>query len=206
MIVAGAGGFAIQLYDVLCTLNVVSENTVFFDDVSAPPLINFLEKFPVFSKEQEVKDFFLDQDPSFVLGLGGPKARKKMYEKMVWWGGQPANVISPYAIIGSYKVSIGDGVCILPNTVIESTVCIGTGCLINLNVMLTHESSVGDFSELGPGVRVSGGCKIGNNVMIGSGAILLPGISIEDNCIIGAGAVVTRNIEAGSIVKGVPAR
>ncbi len=206
MIIAGAGGFAIQLYDVICQLKMPLEELVFFDDVTQNRQSLFLGKFPVLCDESSVRRLFLEKDNHFALGLGGPTHRRMVYEKMTKWGGQPINIISPQSLIGSYNVLIGQGVCILPNTVIESTVTIGDGCLINLNVTLTHETVVGDFCELGPGVRISGRCKIGKNVMIGSGAILLPSISIGDNCRIGAGAVVTKNINAGSTVKGVPAR
>lgn len=47
---------------------------------------------------------------------------------------------------------------------------------------------------------------IGRNVWIGSGAVVLPGVTIGENAIVAAGAVVTRDVEAGCIVAGTPAR
>jgi len=41
---------------------------------------------------------------------------------------------------------------------------------------------------------------------IGSGATILCGITIGERAIVGAGSVVTKNVAAGSIVCGVPAR
>jgi maltose O-acetyltransferase len=43
-------------------------------------------------------------------------------------------------------------------------------------------------------------------VWIGGGAIILPGVTIGDGCIIGAGSVVLRNVPAGSLAAGNPAR
>lgn len=43
-------------------------------------------------------------------------------------------------------------------------------------------------------------------VFIGPRAIILPGVTIGKGAIVGAGAVVTKHVEAGSIVGGVPAK
>ncbi len=47
---------------------------------------------------------------------------------------------------------------------------------------------------------------VGHDVWIGHGAILLPGLSIGNGAAIGAGAVVSKNVEAYTVVAGVPAR
>ncbi len=43
-------------------------------------------------------------------------------------------------------------------------------------------------------------------VTIGAGASLLPGVVVGRNAIIGASALVTKNVPAGKVVMGVPAR
>lgn len=43
-------------------------------------------------------------------------------------------------------------------------------------------------------------------VFIGPRAIILPGVTIKKGAVVGAGAVVTKDVEEGSIVGGVPAR
>ena len=41
---------------------------------------------------------------------------------------------------------------------------------------------------------------------IGSGAVILGGVDIGSNALIGAGAVVTKDVEPGTVVAGIPAR
>jgi len=47
---------------------------------------------------------------------------------------------------------------------------------------------------------------LGNDIWLGTKVIVTAGVTIGDGCIIGAGAVVTRDIPAGSIAVGVPAK
>ena len=48
--------------------------------------------------------------------------------------------------------------------------------------------------------------RIGSNVWIGGGAIVLPGVTVGDDAVIGAGSVVTRDVAAGAVVVGNPAK
>lgn len=47
---------------------------------------------------------------------------------------------------------------------------------------------------------------IGDDVWLGARVVVTAGVQIGDGCIVGAGAVVTRDLPAGSIAVGVPAK
>ncbi len=47
---------------------------------------------------------------------------------------------------------------------------------------------------------------IADNVWLGGGVIVLPGVSIAENSVVGAGSVVSRDVPAGVVVVGNPAR
>ena len=51
-----------------------------------------------------------------------------------------------------------------------------------------------------------GKIEVGSNVMIGADATIMYNVKIGDDCIIAAGSIVTKDIPAGSVVAGVPAR
>jgi maltose O-acetyltransferase len=47
---------------------------------------------------------------------------------------------------------------------------------------------------------------IGDNVWLGGGVVVLPGVTIGESTVVGAGAVVTKDLPAGVIAVGNPAR
>lgn len=48
--------------------------------------------------------------------------------------------------------------------------------------------------------------RICRGAKIGGGSVLLPGVTVGEYAIVGAGSVVTRDVPAGAVVKGNPAR
>lgn len=86
----------------------------------------------------------------------------------------------------------------------QGGITIGDGALIGHNTVLAtlnHAMAPEQRSDLHPAP-----ISIGNNVWIGSGATVLPGVTIGDGAIIAAGAVVNNDVEANTIVGGVPAK
>ena len=82
-------------------------------------------------------------------------------------------------------------------------VTLGDGCQIGHNVVfatLNHGFVPEDRATTYPAPIV-----LGRNVWVGSNATILQGVTIGDNAVVAAGAVVTRDVEAGTIVGGVPA-
>jgi acetyltransferase-like isoleucine patch superfamily enzyme len=51
-----------------------------------------------------------------------------------------------------------------------------------------------------------GKVKIGSDCWVGANCIIMPGVTIGDGAVIAGGSVVTKNVEAFTIVGGVPAK
>lgn len=86
----------------------------------------------------------------------------------------------------------------------QGGITIGDDTLIGHNVVmatLNHEEDPERRANL-----IAAPINIGKKVWIGSNATILPGVTIGDGAIIAAGAVVTKDVEARTIVAGVPAK
>ena len=89
-----------------------------------------------------------------------------------------------------------------------SKVIIGKNCKIGPFFSIwTNSSEVDcDYNFENLIIPKIGDIVIGNAVWIGANVVITPGVKIGENSIIGANSVVTKDVQNGAIVGGVPAK
>ena len=99
------------------------------------------------------------------------------------------------SVVGE-RVSIQTMVYVTGGSLVEDDVFIGPG------VVTTNDDTMGRHPRgqplAGPVLRRA--CRVGG------GAVLVPGVEIGEEAFVAAGAVVVRDVAAGDVVMGVPAR
>lgn len=205
MIIAGANGFAKEVMELIFQMKL-SDKLVFFDDVTPNLEAKLFNEFPILRSSHELKEYIQKSSPLFTLGLGTPKNRKLLKDKIESMGGKLTSIISTNASIGKYGIQIGEGVNIMQGVILTSNVKIGEGALININVTIGHDSIIGQYSEICPGVNISGNCTIGDYTFIGTNATILPGVKIGSNVVVGASSLVTKDVPDNTTIYGVPAK
>jgi len=114
-----------------------------------------------------------------------------------------------FETMGHAEIEIGDRVVMSRGVhlVAYAGIRIGAGTMIGEYASIRDANhQYRDNSDLRDAPHDARPVNIGSNVWIGRGAIILPGVQIGDRAVIGANAVVTRDVAAGIVVAGVPAR
>ncbi|HEY5863958.1 MAG TPA: acyltransferase [Candidatus Tectomicrobia bacterium] len=115
---------------------------------------------------------------------------------------------------------IGDNVSVGTLSVIEHHVEIGNNVRIHSQAFIPEFSVLEDDTWIGPNVVLTNaryplspgvkeslqGPRIKRGAKIGANATILPGVVIGENALVGAGAVVVKDVPAGVVVAGNPAR
>lgn len=124
--------------------------------------------------------------------------------------------------------SLGEDSAIRPPLRVDygSQIRVGSGVFVNFGLIALDvvDITIGDDVQIGPNVQLltplhpleaglrrekwenAAPITIGDNVWLGGGVIVCPGVSIGANTVVGAGSVVTRDLPAGVLAVGNPAR
>jgi maltose O-acetyltransferase len=134
--------------------------------------------------------------------------RRGLLEELLGSVGEDVVVEPPFRCDYGSQISIGAGTFINYDAVMLDVmpITIGADCQIATRVQFlsaTHPIDPGPrraLWEMGKPIAV------GDNVWLGGGVILCPGVSVGDDTVVGAGSVVTRDLPAGVVAAGSPAR
>lgn len=134
--------------------------------------------------------------------------REKLLRSLLGSCGARMHVNQPIRFDYGCNIHIGDDFFANFNLTIldEAEVRFGNKVFIGPNVSIYTACHPLDAERRDTGVEWAEPVTIGNSVWIGGGATILPGVCVGDGAVIAAGAVVTRDVPAGALVGGNPAR
>lgn len=114
-------------------------------------------------------------------------------------------LIHPHASV-STSARLGKGAQVLAQAVVAANAILGDLCIVNNSANVDHECHLGNGVHVAPGAVLCGCVTVEDNVFIGARSVILPRLHISEGVLIGAGSVVIKNISAGDVVAGNPAR
>ena len=161
---------------------------------------------PVIGSDEDAKTLFHKYGKcKLVLTPDSPRIREKLVNIYKPLGFKFATIISPNAIISKFA-TIGIGTIIQDGVNVSACTRIGNFVKLNTNANLMHDNIIGDFVTVAPNAVALGRIIIEKSAYIGANATILPERIVGSKSVVGAGAVVSKNVEQGKTVKGVPAK
>jgi hypothetical protein len=153
----------------------------------------------------------LNSEYKFVLiAIANSRVRQAIVERL------SADGILLWSVAGATtmimdSVFIEAGAALSPFVTIGSNVTIGKCFHANLYSYVEHDCVIGDYVTFAPRVSCNGNIHIHDHAYIGTGAVIKQGtpdkpLIIGEGAIVGMGAIVTKDVPAGAVVVGNPAR
>jgi sugar O-acyltransferase (sialic acid O-acetyltransferase NeuD family) len=207
LLLVGAGGFARETLELIAAINRVGPvwDVVGILDDDARRHGSLVHGVEVLGPVTLVHDVTTAKVCTCVASPDRPLGRITLVRRLGLAPERFATLVHPVAVVPA-SATVGPGSVLHATTVLTADVAVGAHVAVMPAVVLTHDDVLAEGVTVGAGARLAGAVQVGEGAYIGSGALLRENLTVGPGAVVGMGAVVTRDVPAGEIWAGVPAR
>jgi sugar O-acyltransferase (sialic acid O-acetyltransferase NeuD family) len=207
LLLIGAGGFARETIELVRAINRKAPTWEVAGLLDDDPELRGQEILgvPVLGPSATVAEYPEAAIVACVASPRDPLRRLRLVARLGLPLERYATLIHPRATVAE-SATVGPGSVIHANAVLTADVELGWHVAIMPAVVLTHDDTVEDGVTFAAGALVAGHVQIEAGAYIGAGALLRERLTIGAGATVGMGAVVTRQVPAGEVWYGSPAR
>lgn len=138
-----------------------------------------------------------------VIAIGHNRARQTISLKHpeVEW----VSAVHPSAVVDE-TARIGAGTVVFAGAVIQPNAVLGQHVIVNTGATVDHDCVLEDYVHIAPGCNLAGTVRLGQGAFLGVGSAAVPGVCVGAWTTVGAGGVVVKDLPAGVVAVGVPAK
>lgn len=161
LIIVGAGGYGRVIAEIAERMGRYSEVN-FLDDNSADKR--------VIGKCNQYADFITDKT-EFYVAFGANEFRLQWINRLLENGGKVATIVDRTAYI-SPTATLGVGVAVLPNAVVNTNCVLNKGVIVNCSAVIDHDCIIGEGTHICLNTVIKAENAIPSVVKIDAGVIV----------------------------------
>ncbi len=140
-----------------------------------------------------------------LMAFGDNRQRLNLGALALDEGYELATAIHPRAVIAS-DASIGQGTVVMAGAIINSGAVIGIHAIINTLAIVEHGCLIGDGAIINAATCIAGNVIVERAATVEIGSIVASRIRVGAGAVVGAGSLVLKDVPAGTLAYGNPAR
>lgn len=198
----GYGGHGLEVEELARVINLREnkwKKIIFIDDTPEKT-----DNKKVFSFDTILKSY-KPEDIEFMVGIGEPVIREKIFNKVKEKGYNFAILIHPSASVAE-NAKLAEGVMVAQGAFVSVKAQLASNVLLQPMACVHHECRIGKNSIIGSSTAMGGNSSLGDNSFIGLNACVKQGISIGNNSVIGMGSIVIADVPDNAMAAGNPAK